>query len=71
VRRTDDTEAVVRSRLEVYDRQTRPLVEYYQARPTYREVDGAQGAEQVTAALEAALDGAQGLAKSAGMGQPA
>jgi adenylate kinase family enzyme len=55
----------------VYDRQTRPLVEYYQARPTYREVDGAQGAEQVTAALEAALDGAQGLAKSAGMGQPA
>lgn len=71
VRRTDDTEAVVRSRLEVYDRLTRPLVEYYQARPTYREVDGAQGAEQVTAALEAALDGAQGLAKPAGMGQPA
>ncbi len=65
VRRTDDTEAVVRSRLDVYDRQTKPLVEYYRARSTYREVDGAQDAGQVTAALNAALD----LARSEGMGQ--
>ncbi len=54
-RRSDDTEAVVRSRLDVYDRQTRPLVEYYRARPTYQAVDGAQPAERVTAALAGAL----------------
>jgi len=67
VRRADDTEAVVRSRLDVYDRQTKPLVEYYRMRPTYREVDGAQDARQVTAALNTALD----AAAAAGVGQPA
>jgi adenylate kinase len=67
VRRTDDTEAVVRSRLEVYDRETKPLVEYYRARPAYREVDGAQDAGRVMAALDAALD----AAGAPGSGQPA
>lgn len=66
VRRADDNEDVVRNRLEVYDRQTRPLVEFYQARRTYREVDGAQEAGLVTAALNAALDAVAALA-----GQPA
>jgi len=56
VRRADDTEDVVRNRLEVYDRQTRPLVEFYQSRRAYREVDGAQDAVLVTAALNEALD---------------
>lgn len=69
VRRSDDTEAVVQNRLDVYDRQTRPLIEFYQARPTYREVDGAQDAGQVTAALNAALDAVRDSAASAGMGR--
>jgi len=67
VRRADDTEAVVRSRLDVYDRQTKPLVDYYRSRRTYREVDGAREAGQVTAALNTALD----AAAAAGVGQPA
>ncbi|MGE0392574.1 MAG: adenylate kinase [Vicinamibacterales bacterium] len=67
VRRSDDTEAVVRNRLDVYNRQTKPLVDFYRTRPTYREVDGAQDAGQVLAALEAALD----AARPAGAGQPA
>ncbi len=67
IRRSDDTEGVVRSRLEVYDRQTKPLVEFYRGRPTYRAVDGAQEARLVTAALGAALDAAAAV----GIGQSA
>lgn len=67
VRRSDDTEAVVRSRLDVYDRQTRPLVEFYRGRPTYRTVDGAQPASRVTEALNESLD----VAAGAGAGRQA
>ena len=69
VRRSDDTEAVVRNRLGVYDQQTRPLLEFYRSRPTYRQVNGAEEAAQVTAALNAALDAAKG--RLAVAGQPA
>ena len=68
VRRSDDTEAVVRERLSVYDRQTRPLVEFYRDRQTYREVNGAATTGQVTAALNAALDSAK--SRLAEVGRP-
>ena len=55
VQRSDDGEAVVGERLKVYLRDTKPLVEYYRARPTLRSIDGAQPLETVTAALEAAV----------------
>jgi len=42
VQRKDDEERVVRNRLAVYRAQTAPLVDYYQKRPTYCRVDGAQ-----------------------------
>ncbi len=48
VPRLDDAEEVVRKRLEVYHRQTAPLIAYYDGRPTYRRVDGAQLADRVT-----------------------
>ncbi|MEQ1895880.1 MAG: adenylate kinase [Vicinamibacterales bacterium] len=69
VRRSDDTEAVVRNRLGVYDQQTRPLLEFYRLRPTYRQVNGADETAQVTAALNAALDAAKG--RPAGAERPA
>lgn len=53
--RADDTEAVVRDRLAVYARNTKPLVEFYQSRATFRSIDGAQSFEQVTAAMKQAL----------------
>ena len=34
--RRDDNEAVVLERLKVYHRQTRPIVEFYGTRPTFR-----------------------------------
>ncbi len=42
--RDDDKETVVRERLEAYDRQTRPLLEYFAASgQPFHEVDGNQG----------------------------
>jgi len=38
--RTDDTEEVIRQRLNVYDNQTKPLLEYYGKKNILREVYG-------------------------------
>lgn len=48
VQRPDDTAEVVRSRLETYYRQTRPVVDYYRARRTVHDLD-ANGAPDVVA----------------------
>ena len=55
VQRTDDEEAVVRNRLAVYRAQTAPLVDYYQERPTYCRVDGAQLFDAVSRDIVKAL----------------
>jgi adenylate kinase len=55
VPRHDDSEAVVRERLKTYARATRPLVEFYRDRPTFRSVDGNQPPAVVAAAIEAAV----------------
>lgn len=60
VPRSDDTELVVRERLKVYWRDTRPMIAYYHGRPTYRAVNGAQTPEQVGEALAAAVASALG-----------
>jgi adenylate kinase len=56
VRRADDNEATVRSRLEVYNRQTAPLVEYYGSQGKLRTVDGMASMDEVTRQLEEVLD---------------
>jgi len=56
VPRADDAEQVVRERLNVYRRQTAPLVAYYGARPTYCRVSGASLVDDVTAAIVRAVD---------------
>lgn len=45
--RADDTEETVRKRLEVYTAQTQPLIEYYQDKGLYTEVDGRQSIDKV------------------------
>ncbi len=40
VQREDDREETVRARLGVFDRETRPLLEFYRRREILREVDG-------------------------------
>jgi adenylate kinase family enzyme len=48
----------VRERLKVYERNTRPLVDYYRARPSFRSVNGAQAPDAVARELETAVDAA-------------
>ena len=63
VQREDDQEATVRKRLQVYQSQTRPLVDYYSAwaatgdaqAPRHRKIDGSGTVEQITERAFAAL----------------
>ena len=55
VHRTDDSDGIVAGRLKVYHRDTRPIVEFYSARPTFRTIDGNQPPDVVTAAMDAAI----------------
>jgi adenylate kinase len=56
VQRADDREEVVRERLAVYERQTEPLVKYYQTRGELFEVNGAREVEIVRRDLLAILE---------------
>jgi adenylate kinase len=56
--REDDRPETVRERLQVYHRETEPLVAYYDERGLLRRVDGARDADEVEAAIRAALGGA-------------
>ena len=46
VQRTDDNQEVVLERLKVYQQATRPVLEFYRERPTFRVVNGAQAPER-------------------------
>ncbi len=58
VQRSDDNKAVVLERLQIYLRQTKPLVAFYRRRPTFRAIDGAQPPDRVAEDLVAAIDSA-------------
>ncbi len=60
VPRADDAVEIVQKRLEVYQRQTAPLVDYYGGRPAYCRVDGAQLADEVTHDILRAVAQARG-----------
>ncbi len=66
VQRSDDSETVVRERLRIYERDTRPLVAYYQSRPTFRTLDGDRPPDVVARAIREALGTAAGAAREAG-----
>lgn len=55
IARIDDGVEIVRERLKIYQRQTKPLVDYYSVRPTFRSIDGHQPADVVTRQVESAL----------------
>ena len=55
---TDDDQDVVLERLKVYQRATRPVLEYYRERPTFRVVNGAQAPERVAHELDTMIDDA-------------
>ena len=53
--RKDDTEEVIRTRLDVYRTETAPLIDYYRDRHQLLMVNGNQSLEEVTIVLEAAI----------------
>lgn len=55
VQREDDAEATVRKRLEVYEKQTSPLLEYYRGQGRLREVKGLGSVDEVYRQLNRAL----------------
>jgi adenylate kinase len=55
--RPDDTEEVIRRRLVIYDEQTAPLIDYYQQKGVFREVDGDRELAEVTHHLTSLLVG--------------
>jgi adenylate kinase len=64
IQREDDKEETVRKRLDVYQKQTRPLVDYYSAwaatgdaqAPRYRRISGTGTVEEITGRAFAALE---------------
>jgi adenylate kinase len=56
VQRRDDEEATVRRRLEVYERETRPLAEHYAALGLLRTIDADATVNEVTARLVAVIE---------------
>lgn len=55
--RDDDKEETVKSRLEVYEKQTAPLIEYYSAKGLLRDVDGMKDVADVTSEIVKVIDG--------------
>lgn len=60
VQRSDDSETVVRDRLQVYWRETQPMIGYYEDRETFRRVDGARSPKDVYAAIAEAVASVNG-----------
>jgi adenylate kinase len=55
IQRDDDEESTVRKRLEVYRRQTAPLIDYYEERGLLRRLDGTRGPAEVHDHIRATL----------------
>jgi adenylate kinase len=56
VQRQDDTEGAIRRRLDLYERETRPLVDWYSERDLLAEVDGVGDLDGVTTVLVRVVD---------------
>lgn len=54
--RDDDKEDTIAARLEVYDNETLPLVEYYTGKGLYEGVTGVGGVDQITKAIVDIVD---------------
>jgi len=56
VQRQDDTEAAIRRRLDLYERETRPLVDWYAERDLLAEVEGVGDPDEITGGLVRVVD---------------
>ena len=56
IQRADDNESTIRNRLSVYNKQTQPLIDFYQQRGILETVDGYQDIDLVTDAIVRAIE---------------
>ena len=55
--RSDDNEDTIRTRMQVYQEQTRPLLDYYRAAGKLHRVNGVGSEDEVFARIAQVLDG--------------
>ena len=53
--RSDDSEDVIRHRLDVYEEQTQPLTDIYRSRGLLRQVDGLGDVDEITERILSAI----------------
>jgi adenylate kinase len=56
VQREDDTEGAIRRRLDLYERETRPLVDWYSERDLLAEVTGVGDPDEISGSLVRVVD---------------
>ncbi len=56
IRADDEDEQVRQHRLEVYARESKPLLDYYRGRATFQSINGAQAPDRVATDLAARID---------------
>jgi len=54
--RADDTEAAIKNRIEVYTKQTQPLIEYYKKKGILKDIDGEREIDEVRSDIRKALE---------------
>ncbi len=64
VQRTDDTEEAINRRLDLYETQTKPLIDYYDRQSVLAVVDGVGTPDEVTARLIAVIESRRQVAAS-------
>jgi adenylate kinase len=63
IRRDDETPEVIHTRLEVYEEQTRPLLDFYRRQELLREIDGTIGVDNVVREIERLVGAARAAAR--------
>jgi adenylate kinase len=64
IQREDDSEAAIKVRLEAYERQTKPLIDWYSNKSLLTTIDGAQPQDKVFADVCAVIDSRAPLAEN-------
>ncbi len=58
-KREDDNSDIVKRRLEVYNKETRPIVDFYSSRYTVNKVDGMKSIQEVSNIIEEMIENKQ------------